>query len=558
MPSVDLSTLGPILILAPTGRDAVEIARVLDGMGLLARVVERLATLCDELRPDGCVGIAALFVAEEAFASGADALVACLARQPPWSDLPIVVLTAGGRRRGTGGRWTLFERLGNVTLLDRPVHAGTLQSAARAALRMRARQHEARQHLEALRFAAETLEARVEERTRELMAVEETLRQTQKMEAVGQLTGGIAHDFNNMLQGIGGSLDMMRRLLERGHVDRIGQYIAVAQAATSRAAALTHRLLAFSRRQTLDPRPTQANRLITSLEELIRRTVGPAIELETVLAAHLCPTLCDPNQLENALLNLCINARDAMPDGGRLTLETANTWVDERAARERDIAPGGYVAISVTDTGTGMTPDVMARAFDPFFTTKPLGQGTGLGLSMIYGFAKQSGGKVRIYSKVGQGTTVRIYLPRHDGDAEKEEAQPAQVPAQVPGTKIAGTVLVVDDEVAVRMLVTEVLKETGYAAIEAADGSSGLQILQSNVRIDLLISDVGLPGSMNGRQMADAARQARPKLKVLFITGYAENTVIGNGHLDPGMHVLTKPFAMDALASRVEAIITSK
>ncbi len=288
------------------------------------------------------------------------------------------------------------------------------------------------------------------------------------------------------------------------------------------------------------------------MEELIQRTVGPEIRVATVLAIDLWPTLCDHNQLENALLNLCINARDAMPDGGRLTIETANTSLDERGARERDMMPGQYVTICVTDTGTGMTPDVIARAFDPFFTTKQLGQGTGLGLSMIYGFAKQSGGQVRIYSEVGDGTTMRIYLPRHCVKPEAEQAQ-AEL-AESPRAGVGETVLVIDDEPTVRMLVTEVLEELGYAAIEAADGISGLKVLQSDTRIDLLITDVGLPGG-NGRQVADAARRVRPKLKVLFITGYAENAVFGHGRLEPGMQVMTKPFAMQALPSRIKGLI---
>ena len=477
--------------------------------------------------------------------------MACVARQPPWSDLPIVVLTVGGRRRGSGARWELFAGLGNVTLLDRPLHTETLQSAVRAALRARTRQHETREHLEALRLAAETLERRVEERTRDLMAAEETLRQSQKMEAVGQLTGGLAHDFNNMLQSISGSLELMRRQMAQGRLENLSRYIGMAEEAACRAAALTQRLLAFSRRQTLDPKPTQANRLVGNMEELIRRTVGPEIQVWTSLTPDLCLTRCDPNQLENALLNLCINARDAMPDGGRLTIETANTWLNEEAARERDMAPGGYITISVTDTGTGMTPDVVARAFDPFFTTKPIGQGTGLGLSTIHGFAEQSGGKARIHSEVGRGTTVRIYLPRHDAELEEARARTEQPANPRIG---GGRVLVVDDEATVRMLIAEQLEEMGYEAIEAADGTSGLRILQSGARIDLLITDVGLPNGMNGRQMADAARQARRDLKVLFITGYAENAVVEDHHLEPGMHVLTKPFAMESLAKKIKAV----
>jgi len=405
----------------------------------------------------------------------------------------------------------------------------------------------------ALRHVNEALEARVAERTAELSQAAEALRQSQKMEAVGQLTGGLAHDFNNLLAGIMGSLELLQTRVAQGRIGDLNRYLAAAQGAAKRAAALTHRLLAFTRRQTLDPKPTDVNRLVSGMEELIRRTVGPQVVVEIVGAAGLWATLVDPNQLENALLNLCINARDAMPDGGRLTIETGNKWLDERAARSRDLPPGQYVSLCVSDTGTGMTPEVARRAFDPFFTTKPIGMGTGLGLSMIYGFVQQSGGQARIYSEVGQGATVCLYLPRHHGETASEDAE-AEL-AGAPRAEQGETVLVVDDEPTVRMLVTEVLEDLGYMAIEAADGPAGLRVLQSDARIDLLVTDVGLPGGMNGRQVADAGRAVRPELKVLFITGYAENAVLSHGHLDPGMHVLTKPFAMEALASRIKELI---
>ena len=406
-----------------------------------------------------------------------------------------------------------------------------------------------------LRVLNETLEQRVAERTAELMRAEEQLRQSQKMEAVGQLTGGLAHDFNNLLAGISGSLELMQARMAQGRLMDIDRYMTVAQGATKRAAALTHRLLAFSRRQTLDPKPTNVNRLMADMEELIRRTIGPEIALEVVGAAGLWPTLVDPGQLENALLNLCINARDAMPDGGRITIETANKWLDRPSAIKHEIPEGQYLSVCVTDTGTGMTQEVAARVFEPFFTTKPMGQGTGLGLSMIYGFAQQSGGQVRIYSEVGQGTTVCLYLPRHYGETEEDEAVDRLTQAARAGQ--GETVLIVDDEPSVRMLVTEVLEDLGYTAIEAGDSVAGLKVLRSDVRIDLLVTDVGLPGGMNGRQMADAGRMQRPSLKVLFITGYAENAAVGNGHLAPGMQILTKPFAMEALASRLRDLIQS-
>jgi PAS domain S-box-containing protein len=391
-------------------------------------------------------------------------------------------------------------------------------------------------------------------REAELIEAQDALRQAQKMEAVGQLTGGIAHDFNNLLAGIAGSLELLEKRLGEGRLSGVDRYIEVAQSSTRRAAALTQRLLAFSRRQTLDPKPTEINRLISGMEDLIRRSVGPQVEVEVVGAGGLWLTKVDPSQLENALLNLAINARDAMPDGGRITIETANKWLDQRAAGDRDLPPGQYVSLCVTDTGTGMTSEVIDRAFDPFFTTKPLGQGTGLGLSMIHGFARQSGGQVRIYSELGQGTTMCLYFPRFVGQMEEVDMID---PTGGHGEGHGETVLVIDDEEPIRMLITDVLEEAGYRVIVAPDGPSGLKVLQSDIRIDLLITDVGLPGGVNGRQVADAARVTRPSLKVLFITGYAENAVVGNGHLDAGMQVITKPFAMSALGARVREIVES-
>jgi PAS domain S-box-containing protein len=406
---------------------------------------------------------------------------------------------------------------------------------------------------EELRSLNETLEQRVADRTAELMRTEDALRQSQKMEAVGQLTGGLAHDFNNLLAGISGSLELMQTRMAQGRFNDVERYMAVAQGAAKRAAALTHRLLAFSRRQTLDPKPTDVNRLVNGMQDMIQRTVGPSIPVEAVGAASLWPVLVDPSQLENSLLNLCLNSRDAMPDGGRITIETANRWFDERTAKRHDIPEGQYLSLCVTDTGTGMPPDVIARVFEPFYTTKPIGEGTGLGLSMIYGFAKQSGGQVRIYSEIGKGTTVCIYLPRHYGEIDEEEHSIES--RALPRSDQGETVLVVDDEPTVRMLITDILEELGFSAIEAGDSAAGLKVLQSDVRIDLLVTDVGLPGGMNGRQMADAARVTRPDLKVLFITGYAENAAVGHGQLAPGMAVLTKPFPMEAMAARISSMI---
>ncbi len=386
--------------------------------------------------------------------------------------------------------------------------------------------------------------------------LEQELRQSQKMEAVGQLTGGLAHDFNNLLAAIGGSLEVLRLLLKQGRVAEFERYLVSASGAVKRAAALTHRLLAFARRQTLDAKPTDLNRLVSDIEDLVRRTVGPSVRLEVVASAGLWSTLVDQNQLESALLNLCINARDAMPDGGRLTVETSNQWLDERIAREQEVPPGQYLSLSVSDTGTGMPPEVIARAFDPFFTTKPLGQGTGLGLSMVYGFARQSGGQARIYSEVGKGTTVCIFLPRHRTDEQLPAADPG-VPAHSPAQQGA-TVLVVDDEPTIRMVIQQALREYGYATLEAEDGVQALRILQSAQRVDLLVTDVGLPGGVNGRQLADAGRTLRRGLPVLFITGYAEHAVLGRGQMEPGFHVMIKPFELAELVRRAGAIIAEE
>jgi len=403
-----------------------------------------------------------------------------------------------------------------------------------------------------LREANENLEAAVAARTRELMASEEALRQAQKMEAVGQLTGGIAHDFNNLLGGVSASLQVLQVRFRQGKLDQIDRYIGMGQDSVKRAAALTQRLLAFARRQTLDPKPTDLNRLIHGLEDLLRRTVGPDIQVEMVGAGGLWTSKIDPSQMENSLLNLCINARDAMlPKGGRLTVETANKWLDERTAAAYSLPPGQYVSLCVTDTGCGMAADVIEHIFDPFFTTKPTGQGTGLGLSMVYGFVRQSGGQVRVYSEVGKGTTMCMYLPRYFGAAMRDDAaQDPEALEQGEGERV----LVIEDEETIRLLLVEVLEDAGYKVVAASDGPTGLRALQNMQRLDLLVTDVGLPGGLNGRQVADAARQIRPDLKVLFITGYAQNAAVGNGLLEPGMEILTKPFEISALAAKVRAM----
>jgi PAS domain S-box-containing protein len=403
---------------------------------------------------------------------------------------------------------------------------------------------------ERLRELNETLELRVAQEVERRAAAEEQLRQAHKMEAVGQLTGGIAHDFNNMLTGVIGSLDLIQRNIAAGKHDRVARYIDAASTSAHRAAALTARLLAFGRRQSLDLRPVDTNALVGSMEDLLHRTLGEQVALETHLASGLWPACSDANQLENALLNLCINARDAMPNGGKLTIETSNTHLDARYVQEQvDVEEGDYVMVCVSDTGTGMAPSTIEKVFEPFFTTKPVGEGTGLGLSMIYGFAKQSGGHIRIYSELGEGTTIKLYLPRFHGEVAPSEAGQREVPLGA-----GETVMVVEDDASVRLIVLEVLEELGYSAIEAVDARTAIPILESDRRIDLLVSDVGLPG-LNGRQLAEIARQARPDLAILFITGYAQHAAVRGGFLAEGMEMMTKPFAVDALAGKIREML---
>ncbi len=416
---------------------------------------------------------------------------------------------------------------------------------------------------DALRELNESLERRVAERTRELAEInerlqveigeraqaEEALRHAQKMDAIGQLTGGIAHDFNNMLTGVLGALDLIQRRVAAGRVAEIDRYIEAAMSSANRAASLTHRLLAFARRQSLDPRPVDVNQMVVSMEELVRRTVGESIELEIDLNSALHLTNTDEHQLENALLNLVINARDAMPEGGRLLIQTEVIHV---AVFQETLTPGDYVRLSVQDTGTGMSAEVIARAFDPFFTTKPIGQGTGLGLSMVYGFINQTGGHVRIDSVEGRGTRIDLYLPCHFESTGRQ--LPAAEDAAAPRAGQGERILVVEDEPDVRMLVVDVLRELGYLVDVAADGPSALPYLQDLGRIDLLVTDVGLPG-MNGRQLAEIARQHRPHLRVLFMTGYARNAQVRSDFLEQGMDMLTKPFSIDDLAQRVRVLI---
>jgi len=543
------------IILAPLGRDSQIALMMLNEAGYAGVVTRDLVGLCAELEH----GAGLLLISSEALL-GADMapLIDLIDQQPAWSDLPIVLMThRGGSEQGPASR--LGVQLGNVTFLERPFHPATLISLVTTALRGRRRQYEARDRLidlsqseMRLQNILETLELQVEERTAELRHNEEALRQSQKMEAVGQLTGGIAHDFNNMLTGIIGSLELLRRRLSRGRLDDLDGLIDLGVTSANRAAALTHRLLAFSRRQSLDSKPLQMNALVISMGELLQRSIDESIQLEMHLDPALWVAEADRNQLESALLNLVINARDAMPDGGKLVVRTDNRQLGrDFTDAHSNLEPGDYVVLSVTDNGCGMPQSTINRAFDPFFTTKPIGQGTGLGLSMIYGFSKQSGGHVAIDSQEGEGTTVSLYLPRFGGDLPLE--RPTDIAHPLFAQK-GETVLIVEDDPAVRVLVSTVLSDLGYGFVEAADADSALPILDSAQRIDLMISDVGLPG-MNGRQLAEIGRQYRPDLKVLFITGYAEHAAVRGGFLDPGMQMITKPFTFDLLTAKVREMI---
>ena len=545
------------IILAPLGRDGSLALMMLNEAGYGGVVATDLDRLCDALE----LGCGLLIIAAEALRGiDLEPLLVHLHQQPAWSDLPIVLMTHHGGSEQNGSSY-LGGLLGNVTFLERPFHPVTLISLVSAALRGRRRQYDARDRLIdlseselRLQRTLETLEQQVEERTAQLRHNEDALRQSQKMEAVGQLTGGIAHDFNNMLTGIIGSLELLRRRVSRGKLDDLDSLIDLGVTSANRAAGLTHRLLAFSRRQSLDSKPVEINQLVTAMGELLQRSINESIKLEMRLSGELWTAEADPNQLESALLNLVINARDAMPTGGQLIVETSNRHLDSVfTAAYGTLKPGDYVELSVSDTGCGIPESVMSRVFDPFFTTKPIGQGTGLGLSMIYGFARQSHGHVSLHSEVGKGTTVSLFLPRFMGEVTANEIAD---PALLPFANAGETVLIVEDDPAVRVLVSAVLKELGYAFVEAGDADTAVPIIESSQRIDLMISDVGLPG-MNGRQLAEIGRQLRPELKVLFITGYAEHAAVRGGFLDPGMQLITKPFTFDLLTAKVREMIRS-
>lgn len=410
-----------------------------------------------------------------------------------------------------------------------------------------------------LRELTRTLEARVAEVVAERMKAEDALRQAQKIEAIGQLTGGVAHDFNNLLTVILGGLETVGRQLQRlpasSEAERIERAVRMATHGAERAAILTARLLAFARRQPLDPKPLDAGRLVTNLADLLQRTLGETVHLETVSGAGLWRTLADPSELENAIVNLAVNARDAMPGGGRLTIETSNASLDEPyvAALAEPVEPGQYVLIAVSDTGTGMSPETLAQVFEPFFTTKETGKGTGLGLSQVYGFVRQSHGHIRIYSEVGEGTTVKIYLPRLLAEADVIEEGGKRPASPVHGGR--ERILVVEDHDDLRSYSAGVLRELGYDVLEANSGRYAIEVLQAAQDVDLLFTDVVLPDGMDGRRLADEIQRRRPGVKVLFTTGYTRNAIVHHGRLDPGVQLISKPFSFDDLAKKVREVL---
>ncbi|MGZ9099173.1 MAG: ATP-binding protein [Brevundimonas sp.] len=541
-------------MLAPRGRDAIVIEQLLARSGQDSVVCSD----CVELAEEGLRGGAVAVVTEESLLSGGhDELDAWLRDQPSWSDFPFILLATkrGGRRPREA--LNILERLGNVVVLERPVHSETLSSAIKSAMRGRKRQYEARRRLEELQSAEGrltslngSLETRIAERTAELSSAnnqlmqeiaereraQTALAQAQKMDAVGQLTGGIAHDFNNLLTVIFGNLELIQR---RNEDDRIAKLIGYAQQAADRAAKLTHQLLAFSRTQNLTLKSVDLNVLVLGTHDLLARTIGPMVRIEMKLAPSEPWAMADANQLELAILNLAINARDAMSDDGTLTITT-----DQRSAAGGELAPGDYAVVTVRDTGSGIPAHLLAKVFDPFFTTKPLGKGTGLGLSQVYGIAQQSGGTVRIHSTEGLGSAVEIWLPA---------AQPAApVAAEVPGAdamadRPRGRILVVDDDAAVRRFIADSLESLGYEVDQAADGEEGLRRMELAAP-GLLIVDYAMPG-MTGVDMVRKARAATPGLPIILATGYADMAAVDR--VLPVEQVLRKPFRLSELAVAV-------
>jgi signal transduction histidine kinase/ActR/RegA family two-component response regulator len=538
------------LILAPRGRDAV----VAKGILRDARIHSEICLDLDELAQEIKRGADVAILTEEAARSpNARALVSWISSQPPWSDFPFILLTkhGGGLERNPAAA-QLTEELGNVTFIERPFHPTTLVSVVQTGLRGRRRQYECRR-------LNEELESRVEERTRELAAanrqllsqigererVESTLRQMQRLEAVGQLTSGVAHDFNNLLTVVLGNIGFLEKDFAAKGIDgRSSQRLGYMRTAAERGAKLTDQLLSFSRRQRLEPRSLDLNETVIGMRDLLQSTMGGSIHIETKHRCGLWPALVDPTQVELAILNLAINARDAMQIGGTLKVETQNATLGSPRFPE-DPPAGDFVAVSVSDTGTGMTDEIRAKVFEPFFTTKEVGKGSGLGLSQVLGFAKQSGGGVCIESRLGVGTSVHIYLPR----AQAELATRATVPARPSAAEVArgSTILLIDDDNAVREVTRAILHELGYKVLEAGSGGAALDLIEREPKIDLMIADFAMPG-MNGAEVARLAQAKRPTLPVLFVTGFADRTALaGIGEAQ----IISKPFMDDELVHKV-------
>ena len=544
-----------VLVLAPIGRDAPAAAQHLAESNLESVVcgdVEDLLTKLDE-------GAAIALVTEEAFLlGGPQALEKWVAGQPPWSDFPFIVLTSRATSSSTHAyRMRLLESLGNVSLLERPLNAVTLMSAIRSATRARRRQYEVRDHLVDRESFAAQLEDQVRERTRQLehaneqlrvqiaerRQVEAALQQAQKMEVIGQMTGGVAHDFNNLLTAVLGNLELATR---RGKDDNIRRYLDGATQAAHRGAKITSQLLAFSRTQRLQSEPIDLNAIVTAMGDLLFRTIGAIVRIETILEKSLWRATADPSQIESVILNLAVNARDAMPNGGRLTIATANVPHDD-TSKPAELSPGDYVSVWVSDTGTGMTEEVLRKAFEPFFTTKPVGSGTGLGLSQVYGIAKQTGGTVAIDTQVGKGTKVSVYLPR---TIAAPAIRPANESQNVPLRTHEAIILVVDDDKDVRQLAVSCLESLGYQVVAADGGQAAVDLAARDARIDMVLIDIAMP-EITGVEVMEAILKKRPGIPFLYMTGY-----VGPTKLDPFEHrVLKKPFTIAELAAKVEELL---
>jgi len=542
------------LILAPHGRDSIVAAGVLSQGGVQVKVCNDLACLCEDLKEGAAV---AVIVEEALINADLSGLVQWIGEQPPWSDLPFVLLAGrgGGLERNPSAS-RLSASLGNVSFLERPFHPTTLLSVVRTALRGRSRQYEARERIAEIRRAEALLERRVEERTAELASAnrqlaaqinerekaQSALRQAQRLEAVGQLTSGVAHDFNNLLTVVLGNV----RQLQKGQVDpKTQRRLEMMAEAAERGAKLTSQMLAFSRRQKLEPKPVDLNETVISMRDLLQSTMGGSVRLETVLHPNLWPAMIDPTQIELVILNLAINARDAMEVGGGLAIETANVTLGP-SRRPEEPGEGDYVMLAVSDTGSGMTEEVLAKAFEPFFTTKEVGKGSGLGLSQVFGLARQSGGGVRIDTQVGEGTSVKVYLPRAHAAARRAvvaEKRPPERRAE------GAVVLVVDDDSGVREVTSGILQDLGYAVLEAGSGGAALDAIEGGAPVDLVLLDFAMPG-MNGAELARELRARRPDLPIVYATGYADAAALMEATEDEIIH---KPFAEEELGTKIAA-----